>query len=247
MKINQLLTILYVSFFGLYGCSFQEGSNSFLRKWYYENGNLKKVQEYSADSVENGTYLFYNEQGILIDSAQIKNGKFHGKRYLFRSNSSVHRIITYKNNVYRDETSYKLNGNKNKYGGYNYAKDLTFLVQFDSLGRIKDYQGDPIYSWVMEENYGVGDTVSIELLAPNIPGFKTKVIIEYFVGGAVEPESRKEASPDEFNRVVYRKKRTNPDKLRIFNFVEISDENNEVIMTDTLTLEISETGEASYY
>ena len=246
MKINQLLTILFAIFLSLYGCSFQEGSNSFLRKWYYEIGNLKKVQEYSADSIENGTYLFYDEQSILIDSAQIKNGKFHGKRYLFRSSGSIHRIITYKNNVYRDETSYKLNGNKNKYGGYNYAKELTFLVEFDSLGRIKDYQGDPIYSWVMDKSYKVGDTVSIELLAPNIPGFKTKVVVEYFVGDAVKPEFRKEASPDEFNRVVYKKKRTNTDKLRIVNFAEIRDNNNEVVMTDTLTLKISETGETSY-
>ena len=143
--------------------------------------------------------------------------------------------------------SYNQQGIKGYYRAYNYAKSLMFLVQFDSSGGIKDYQGDLIYSWVMEESYGVGDTVSIELLAPNIPGFKTKVIVEYFVGDTVEPSFRKEASPDEFNRVVYRKKRTNPDKLRIFNFVEISDKNNEVIMTDTLTLEISETGETSYY
>ncbi|MCG8641798.1 MAG: hypothetical protein MI862_18860, partial [Desulfobacterales bacterium] len=92
-----------------------------------------------------------------------------------------------------------------------------------------------------------GDTVSIELLTPNIPGFKTNVVIEYFVGDAVKPEFRKEASPDEFNRVVYKKKRTNTDKLRIVNFAEIRDNNNEVIMTDTLTLKISETGETSYY
>ena len=86
----------------IYGCKQQsEGSrenvdgqseaenNIKTKKWYYDNGKLKKVQQYKNDTIESGTYLFYYPNGQLEDSAQIIDGKLHGERFGYFENGQL--------------------------------------------------------------------------------------------------------------------------------------------------------------
>jgi len=237
-------TIIVISAFCICGCT-KSGDDVTVQKWYYSNGNLKKVQEYLHDTIEHGTYLFYNENGILIDSAQIVNDKFHGKRYLYYDNGILRKITTYKNDVYRSGLDFDFNGNLEYYSAYNYNQDLKFLVKFDSTGSIIKYEGEPIYSWVLEEQYPVNEIFSVELLVPNIPNHETKVIINDLYETTKEKRSSKVYRPDKFNRIVYSKLRI-PSEMQILNSLTISNKNDEIIITDTLVFKISKTGHTSY-
>lgn len=240
MKID--FFIVFISFLLiLFGCNSQVKDSSFLRKWHYENGQVKRVQEYSADSVKNGLYLFYNESGYVIDSALIRDGKLHGKRFLYFDNGIIKNVTMYKNGIYRSGIDYDSLGMLEYYGGYNYSQDLMFLIEFDSLGRINSFEGNPIYSWVMEEYYAVGDTLSIELLVPNIPDYKTEVSVIDSKTGEEETHM-----PDEFNRVVYRKLRADTIARVISHYLVIRDRENKAIITDTLVFNLSSKGEMTY-
>lgn len=247
MKSKQIINSLFGVFSILFGCNSQENANTFLVKKYYKEGNLMSVQEYSLDSIENGLYLFYNSNGVLVDSANIKNRKFHGQHYQYQNNGTISNVTTYVNGRYRSGLDYDSLGILKYYGGYNYDKDLMFLAEFDSSGRIKNYKGNPIYSCVFEEYYDFGDTISIELLVPNIPNFTTSVNVIYYQGDAKEPIFQINLHPDRFNRITYREERTNSEDIRIANFLKIDDSENRVVITDTLTLQIDDTGKTSFY
>ena len=240
----KILNLSMIMAFFINGCN-QTGSDLTVRKWYYEDGSLKKVQEFLGDTIEHGTYMFYNEDGILLDSSQIKHGKFHGKRFLYYDNGSLKRVITYKNDLYRNSISYDVDGNIEFYRAYNYSKDMMFLAKFDNMGSIIQHQGDPIYSWVLEESYTANEIFNIELLVPDIPNHKVEVIISDLEIPTKNAISNEIYSPDEFNRIVYTKMRT-PSEMQILNLLRVRDKVGDLVITDTLVFKISETGQVSY-
>src|SRR5690606_10208371 len=109
----------------------KEKSDISVHKVYYENGNLKSLQEYKNDTIEHGTYLFYYPSGVLEDSAQINNGKFHGERYLYYENGNLHKITTYKNGRYRNGITFREDGTLAYYRAYDYHKNLVFIVRYN--------------------------------------------------------------------------------------------------------------------
>ena len=91
--------------------------------WYYPNKMIKSEQLFT-DGMKNGPSLFYDEQGILIDSSFFLNGKVKGIKKHWYSNRAI-----------ADSALYDEQGNINQIGWY---KDHTVkFVKFFSADTVK--------------------------------------------------------------------------------------------------------------
>ena len=52
-----------------------------------------------------------------------------------------------------------------------------YIIWYDSLGIPVKYDGDPIFSWIQEKEYPLGEEFSVELLVADPPNCETEVII----------------------------------------------------------------------
>jgi hypothetical protein len=232
--------------FFIVGCSSHDSIEVQTKKVYYPNGQLRKVQEYSADLKENGIYKYFSENGVLLDSAKITNNEFHGNRYLYFHSGEIKQITTYYRNFYRSGLEFSENGIKLMYRSYDYNKNLKFLVEFDSLGNWKRSEGELIHTFVNKEFFPLGEEFSFEMLVGTPHGFITTVEI-----GEWNPESKsyfwkKEHSPDMFNRVVYSSKQ-NPEKDLVFvHIAKVEDYSGQVFLVDSLIAVVSSAGYSSF-
>jgi antitoxin component YwqK of YwqJK toxin-antitoxin module len=132
----------------LLGCNDVEKSNSniTIRQWQYADGTIMKEMEYLSDSIPHGTYRFYYPSGVLQDSAQLTYNKFHGKRFEYHENGKLYKLTTYFNGKYRTGVDFRADGSLQYYFAFNYHEEPTFMIQYDSLGKIKKHEGFPIFS-----------------------------------------------------------------------------------------------------
>ena len=216
-----------------------------VKRWYYEDGTLKKVQEYK-DSIEQGKYLYYYPSGVLQDSAYVINGRFHGKRYEYHENGNLYILTNYINNKYRNAIDYRKDGTLEYYRAYNYAKELMYIIHYDSSGKPIKYDGDIIYSWVQEESYPVGKVFSIELLVADPPHCKTEVTVSDWDIKTNRAISEAKYNPDQFNRVNYTRKQIPEKDLYILNVAYIRDSITQATITDTLVIMVYKDGKSSY-
>jgi len=85
---NSILLLLIV-------CLFACKKNEF--KSFYENGNLKEKYTFSEDeSIRNGIYELYSEDGKINERANYNKGTLEGQRTIFYSNGNPEIIEMYK-------------------------------------------------------------------------------------------------------------------------------------------------------
>ncbi len=238
--------IVLFMFIAIFGCNDKKKSDSKLkiRKWYYEDGTLKKEMEYLNDSIPHGLYRYYYPSGVLQDSAHILYNKFHGKRFEYYENSNPYIITSYFNGNERSGVNYRRDGSLNEYITANYATDIVFIIRYDSLGKMKNHEGFPIFSWVQEVAYPIGEEFSVELLVADPPNSITEVNISDWNIDRQEAENELTYTPDEFNRVIYSRKQSPEKDLYILQIVSIEDTITQTSLTDTLVIIVDKNGKS---
>ena len=243
-KIKLLIGIILLSF--LFGCSNEEDSIVQIRKWYYDDGNLKKVQEFINDTTEQGVYLFYYPNGVLKDSAQIINNKFEGKRHQYYKSGNLQTETTYFNNKYRDAIEYRDNGTIEFYRAYNYFKELSFIAHYDGDGKFIKNEGNLFYTWFIKDTVNIGQDFNVELLVACPPNTFMEISVNDWDQTEAVVLSKKEYVLDEFNRINYSKLQNAKVETNILHIANIKDVNSQMIISDTLLITVDKNGVTSY-
>lgn len=230
----------------IFGCNDKKKSDSKLkvRKWYYEDGTLKKEMEYLNDSTPHGLYRYYFPSGVLQDSAQLIYNKIHGKRFEYHENGQIYILTTYLNNKYRNALDFRTDGTFEYYRAYNYHEELSFIIHYDSHNKPVNIDGNLIFSWVQEVAYPIGEEFSVELLVADPPNSITEVNISDWNIDRQEAENELTYTPDEFNRVIYSRKQSPEKDLYILQIVSIEDTITQTSLTDTLVIIVDKNGKS---
>ncbi len=222
-------------------CRDNETATHYFKKWYYENGNIKKIQEYSSDSIENGKYLYFYSNGILEDSAQITNGLFCNDRYEYHSNGELFIYSNYYKNKCRNSIDYRRDGNIEYYRAYGYFGDLMFIVSYDSTGLINSYEGHLIYNYFLKDTININKLFDFKMLVATPPNGITKVNVLSFDNDSII------YLPDRLNRIKYSIKPNKNKCIYKLNIAVFTDTVENITITDTLIIKIDTLGKTYYY
>ncbi len=119
-------------------------SNTYYKKLYYQNGNLKyEGMGYDSDSavfMYHGNGKSYNEEGSLIYDGEYKNNKWHGKGKYYHKGTLVYDCEFVDGDLYKG-THYYLNGMICYDGYYKDDEYHGYGVLFNSDGTF-NYRGE---------------------------------------------------------------------------------------------------------
>lgn len=152
----------------------QEKTN--LKQWFYDNGQLKRYEEVDSHGVANGKYLFYERNGVLLDSGFLKNGEFVGIRKEYHPNGKLGALTQYYNGKVRHITFYDEKGFIELYYGYDYFDHLMFILHYDS-GKPTSTEGDLVYNNIIPDTLIKGEPVKIVFLMAQPPDFKSELFL----------------------------------------------------------------------
>ncbi|MDQ3191033.1 MAG: hypothetical protein M3Q58_05515 [Bacteroidota bacterium] len=245
--MKRVLFLATVFFLFLFGSCKLKNSETIVKKWYYEDGSLKKIQEYKNDSIEHGKYLFYYPNGHLKDSGNYVNGKFHGERIEYYENGHPYVVTNYINGKERNGLNYRQNGSLNEYIVANYFSDIMFIIRYDSVGKMIKYEGNPICNWFIKDTIPLSQKFDIELLIANPPNCITKVIVSDWDILKNQAISKAVYIPDKFNRVNYFRNQNPEMDMYILNTVNIKDTIYNWTITDSVFITINREGITSYF
>lgn len=240
MKFFSISILIWLT---LLGCSKPEKPEIQLTKrWHNEKGVLIKEQEFINDTIKHGIYRFFFPNGQIKDSVRFIQNKMHGKRYVFYENGNLHVLANYNMGKERNGIRYKQDGRIDCYKAFTYTSELVFYLYYDSVGHLKKHDGSIIHSWVLDDNYPLGEELSIELLVANPPNYKTEVFISEFDVDKNKKYNESAYTPDEFNRIVYQVQQ-NPERDLIFLHKAILlNESSQTTLHDSLFILISKDG-----
>lgn len=211
------------------------------KRFYYSNGNLKKYKEFSVDSVANGKYMFFYENGQLEDSANYINGRLHGESKEYYRNGSLKELQVYYNGDIRNFIAYdSVTGNIKKHHAYGYFDRLQFIVDYiDDSVKI---EGWVILNYHITENIDLknNDTLPIEYLTANPPKFTSKanIIVNDLNGNRLFEFTEK---PDKFNRIRFRlplSKKMKKEGVEVINYYSSESTIYNKILKDTTTVKL---------
>jgi hypothetical protein len=216
------------------------------RKWYYEDGTLRKVQELNEKGEPTGVYKYYYPSGVLEDSAYLIKNEFHGSRYEFDKSGNLSTVSYYWRNSARNGLFYRSDNTLSYYRCYGYAEDLLFLIEYDENGKFKRTDGYPIYQWFGEDTVKIGEKFKQELLVANPPHSRTK-----FTAYEIDDRGNKErilieTEPDEFNRIRYSVEQDPNEDKRYLNVVEIYDSTTQKKIVDKMMIKFYKSGKTSF-
>lgn len=243
-KIYFVLSLVVVLVF--FGCKENGAGNKSIKRWYYEDGSLKKTQEYIHDSIEYGTYCYYYQNGLLKDSAQITNNRFHGMRFLYFDNGSLYKRTIYFYDRIRSGCTFRKDGSLEYYRAYDYNEELKYLISFDSLENPFSCKGNLICSWILEPKYELNSSVNLEFLVVDPPGMNTKLAIEMKDLRTEENISEFIFFPDEFNRVKFQTQQNPERDILLEVFATMKDIKSERVFVDSLEIRLYRNGAAAY-
>ena len=66
------------------------------KKEYYDNGQLKSIENY-VDTIEHGSFIYYYENGIISGEGTMKNGELEGAYSEYNKKGQLKEFTTYKN------------------------------------------------------------------------------------------------------------------------------------------------------
>ena len=214
-------------------------------KYYYDNGKLKKIQQFSDKYKEDGLYMFFYPNGVLKDSGTVINDAFIGNRRMYYDTGNLKKINTYFAKKIRSGESYYNNGNRKFYQGFNYRDELMYYIEYDTLGNLVKEEDVLFYTWDFKDNYPLNRKLRFELLVPNMEGYELTVDIRKKNGKEFSTIGTL-LQPDEYNRIMYSTYFDSKNDL-ILNHIANLYSNNTLIKSDTLEFLIEKgTGKASY-
>lgn len=168
---------------------FNKKEKTFSLKSYNPDKKITDVSQYvlrDGDTVLEGKFAQYNQKGTKIAEGNFVNGHINGKSVYYFDNGNIESIHYRKNSKITEESTYNYsNGKVRKYVMYDDFGILDFLINYDELGNVKNYQGLPlieIYQYKIANNkqfqvktnqvLKIGDTLKYQYLIANIPNAK---------------------------------------------------------------------------
>jgi len=197
-KPNKLTTCLWTIFIFMnilfLGCEsrneFHVPEGGYIKKEYYNNGQLRQVQQLKDGAIEHGFSKFYYPNGMLEILTTFENGKREGHRIKYFENGIIELIEEYKNGMIEGEVKwYDIEGNLTqrlsckkglKYGNtwvydptsrvesylfYGVEEEVIYRVDYNEFGQIIKEQGAGIPHIYLSssENWILGDTMKLKI------------------------------------------------------------------------------------
>lgn len=145
----------------------------------------------NGDTIFQGKYIYFNEQGNKISEGNFVNGHIKGKTINYYDNGKIESIVFHKNQEIMEEGSYYYaNGMIESYIMYDDFGKSSFIISYDEKGP-KKYDGHALleiyqYKFNHKNEYNistdqilkVGDTLKYKYLLANIPNTKRAFKIE---------------------------------------------------------------------
>jgi len=136
----------------------------------------------NGDTIFQGKYIYYNEQGNKISEGNFVNGHIKGKTINYYDNGKIESIVFHKNQEIMEEGSYYYpNGMIESYIMYDDFGKSSFIISYDEKGP-KKYDGHALleiyqykfnhkkeYNITSDQTLKVGDTLKYKYLLANIP------------------------------------------------------------------------------
>jgi len=112
------------------------------RKEFYENGNLKSVENYN-DNNRHGEWKMFYENGNLLSVSNYKDGNLNGEQKSFHPNGKLQGILNYKDGKFAGEQkSFHPNGKLLGIANYKDGKLIGELKMFDENGNLIPIHND---------------------------------------------------------------------------------------------------------
>lgn len=217
----------------------------YIKRHFYEDGTLKKVQYFDRSLTENGTYKFYYSNGLLADSSKLVNGEVHGERYQYTEEGALDIVSSYYHGRIRFACHMDTAGEVQLYKGYDYEEELAYLSKY-SFGEIVELDEELIYSLYTEDSVPNLDTFDIQLLVANIPHYEMEFKVARIKDLSEKPDSFYIRSIDSFNSVNYASVQNPISDYYLVNIATLSDSMLNQIASDTLFIKVAKNGLVSY-
>lgn len=167
----------------------------FILEEFSETGKLVGTNEYiikNGDTIMQGKFVNYNEQGNKIAEGQFLNNDVYGKCIYYFDNKNIKSIYYRQNSKITLEAIWNYPDNKvQQYTMYANFGEPLFIIKYDKSGVIDSYKGTPqleIYQHKVDiqnhkneqikNSLKVGDKLKYSYLIANIPNAKRSFKIE---------------------------------------------------------------------
>jgi len=105
---------------------------------WYENGQIKQEQNYNEDGMEDGKFIYWNEDGKKEKEVNWKDGKKDGKRVFFYPSGQIYGEENYKNDEEDGKfTSWHKNGQKESEGNAKEGEMEGKFTEWNENGQIE--------------------------------------------------------------------------------------------------------------
>lgn len=234
---------------------FNKNEKVYVLSQYDSKGKLTGTSEYiikDGDTIFHGKFINYNKEGVKIAEGDFVNGHVKGKCLYYYDTGELESICYRKDSKITEEiTEFYPNGKVKRYIMFDPFGLEAFIVRYDELGIMKNYEGYSImeiYQYpiahkerfnIKEEQYlKVGDTLKHIYLVANIPNTKRSFTIENIgVNHAKVKRITKKVEPCQIDvKEVLTKKGKNT--IRSIVKYEFNDKVTPVF-TDTLSFDVN--------
>lgn len=166
----------------------------YILKDYYPDRNQTAEYEYvirDGDTILHGSFVRYNEKGIIVAKGTNVNGEPNGKSIYYFDNGIIESIFYRKNSEITEENIDNFpSGKIMRYTSYGDSGLSAFIIRFDEKGNVENYKGYPImevyqykitnkrFKVNINQYLKIGDTLKQQYLIANIPSAKRSLKIE---------------------------------------------------------------------
>lgn len=243
------INIIFCLIFLFSSCSNREdiifSDNKITKKWYYDNGQLKKVQDFTLDSIRHGRYLFYYSNKKLADSGYYDNGFFIGDRYSYYENGKQEFTYKYTNRQLRNAIDYDTLGKITSYTSCDYFGNPFFVARYDSLENVINYESSHssmlLHTLYMQDSIPKNQEFNLEYLVSNPVNAVTEVVIKNWDYDTNDWVFSKKVKPDAYNRVKLKRKHSYENDMYILALASMK-ARNDYQLEDTLLIHIDKSG-----
>lgn len=240
--IITLVVIFAISIFYMY----YSENKIYVLKEYNNSGKLLGTNEYilkNGDTIFNGKFVNYNENGVKISEGQFIDNELFGKCVYYFDNGKVESVQFKKDSkTVLEDFWYDKDGKIEQYTLYDLEGKPILIINYDKDGVVSKFKGIPLKQinedkFNLEQHFKVGEVLKYQYLIANIPNTKRSFKIENVgVNQTTIKRVVKHIEPAEFNVEEVLKKKG----LNTFKLIVKYDFNDKItpVLSDTITFNI---------